>query len=115
MGIPLRALIVEDSEPDCALLVRALIKGGYDVRHTRVDSAASLLANLTAEPWDIVISDHSMPGFTGTAALEIARDVISDVPLIFVSGTIGEEIAVNAMRKGARDYIMKGNLSRLVP
>src|ERR1700722_3484220 len=105
MGVPLRALIVEDSEPDCVLLVRALTKGGYDVRHTRVDSAALLVANLKAGAWDIVISDHSMPGFTGTAALEMAREIISDVPFIFVSGTIGEEIAVNAMREGAKDYI----------
>jgi two-component system cell cycle sensor histidine kinase/response regulator CckA len=111
----LRALIVEDSEDDCALLVRTLAQGGYDVRHKRVDSAKDLLASLDEANWDIVLSDYSMPGFSGTAALALVRERGMDLPFVFVSGTIGEEIAVNAMRVGAQDYIMKSNLRRLLP
>ena len=115
MMVPLRALIVEDNEDDCALLVRILHQGGFDVRHKRVDSAATLLQSIEAEPWDVVLSDYSMPGFSGTAALALVREKGVDTPFVFVSGTIGEEIAVNAMRDGAQDYIMKGNLKRLLP
>jgi two-component system cell cycle sensor histidine kinase/response regulator CckA len=111
----LRALIVEDSEDDCALLIRTLTQGGYDVQHKRVDSAETLLAGLDEADWDIVLSDYSMPGFSGTAALALVREKGLDVPFVFVSGTIGEEIAVNAMRFGAQDYIMKSNLRRLLP
>src|SRR5579872_1298725 len=103
-GQPLRVLVVEDSEDDCMLLVRTLKKEGYDVNHQRVDSAEKLLANLHRENWDIVISDFSMPGFTGTGALELVRKNGLDVPFVFVSGTIGEETAVDAMRRGAQDY-----------
>jgi len=110
----LRLLIVEDSAEDAELLVRALRKGGYDVQYARVDSAESLRANLQ-ESWDLVISDHSMPGFSGIAALEIVRQMRPEIPFIFVSGTIGEDVAVEAMRVGAQDYIMKGNVTRLVP
>ncbi len=113
--MPLRALIVEDSEDDCALLVRTLRQGGFDVHHKRVDSADTLLKSIECDQWDIVLSDYSMPGFSGTAALSLVREKGLDTPFVFVSGTIGEEIAVNAMRVGAQDYIMKGNLTRLLP
>lgn len=114
MPIPLRLLVVEDSVEDTDLLVRALRKAGYEVRHQRVDNAGMLQRTLE-EPWDIVISDHSMPGFSGIAALQIVREKRPEVPFIFLSGTIGEDIAVEAMRVGAQDYVMKGNLARLVP
>lgn len=114
MPNPLRLLVVEDSAEDAELLVRALCKAGYDVRHERVDSRESLLRALE-RPWDLIISDHSMPGFSGIAALQIVRERHSAVPFIFLSGTIGEDVAVEAMRVGAQDYIMKGNLARLVP
>jgi two-component system cell cycle sensor histidine kinase/response regulator CckA len=111
----IRALVIEDSEDDCAILVRTLKQGGYDVDYKRVDSAETLLSSLDGTPWDIVLSDYSMPGFSGTAALHLVREKGLDVPFLFVSGTIGEEIAVNAMRVGAQDYIMKSNLKRLLP
>ncbi|MFY9531294.1 MAG: response regulator [Candidatus Acidiferrales bacterium] len=114
MTTPLRVLVIEDSEADCDLLVRAL-RQGYDVKHKRIDSAAALRASLDTQAWDIVLSDHSMPGFSGTAALAMIRERGLDVPFIFVSGTIGEDAAVDAMRVGAQDYIMKGNLARLLP
>lgn len=115
MGRPLRALLVEDSENDAELLLRALRRGGYEVAHRRVDSATSLLEGLEAGEWDIVVSDYSMPGFTGMAALKIVREKGYDMPFVFVSGTMGEEIAVEAMKTGAQDYIVKGNFARLLP
>ena len=115
MLTPLRALILEDSEMDCALLVRELENGGFSVLHKRVENAPDLRKNLIAENWDIVISDYSMPGFNGTAALRIVQELKADIPFIFVSGTIGEDVAVDAMRNGAHDYVMKGKLKRLAP
>jgi two-component system cell cycle sensor histidine kinase/response regulator CckA len=115
MVIPLRALIVEDSENDCSLLLGVLQRGGYEVTHKRVYSAAALGTTLDEGKWDIVISDYSMPGFSGTDALAFVRGKGLDVPFIFLSGTIGEEIAVNAMRAGAQDYVIKGNAARLLP
>jgi two-component system cell cycle sensor histidine kinase/response regulator CckA len=112
---PLRALIIEDSDSDCDLLVRVLQQGGYDLAYKQVFSADALKMSLSEETWDIVISDHSMPGFSGTAALQIVRDRHLDTPFIFVSGTLGEDAAVDAMRQGAHNYVMKGNLTRLVP
>lgn len=115
MVTPLRALIVEDSQNDCDLLLGMLTRGGYEVTHKRVCSAAALLAVLEENQWDIVISDYSMPGFKGTDALAMVREKGLDVPFIFLSGTIGEEIAVNAMKAGAQDYVIKGNPARLFP
>ena len=115
MTVPLRALIVEDSQNDCDLLLGVLDRGGYQVTHKRVCNAVTLLAVLEEEPWDIVISDYSMPGFKGTDALAMIRNKGLDIPFVFLSGTIGEEIAVNAMRAGAQDYVIKGNAARLLP
>jgi two-component system cell cycle sensor histidine kinase/response regulator CckA len=115
MGTPLRLLIVEDSEDDAALLLRELKRGGYDVIHERVDTPAALTSALDRQKWDLVISDHSMPHFTGIDALHLLRSKGSRIPFIFVSGTIGEETAVSALKDGAQDYLMKTNLKRLVP
>jgi two-component system cell cycle sensor histidine kinase/response regulator CckA len=114
MAITLRALLVEDSEDDALLLIRELRRGGYDIVHHRVDSAQSMHAALDSGKWDIVLSDHSMPNFSGTEALSLLRSRNVDVPFIFVSGTIGEEMAVSALRAGAQDYLLKGNLKRLL-
>jgi len=114
MAVPLRALLVEDSEDDALLLIRELKRGGYDVQPQRVDSAASLHSALDSGRWDIVLSDYSMPGFSGTEALSLLRARNVDIPFIFVSGTIGEEMAVSALKSGAQDYLLKGNLKRLL-
>lgn len=114
MGTLLKLLLVEDSETDAELLSLALRKGGYEVNCKRVDTREALRTSLS-ETWDLVISDHSMPGFSGMAALSMVRENNPELPFIFVSGTIGEDIAVDAMRVGAQDYIMKGNLARLLP
>lgn len=115
MGIPLRLLVVEDSEDDAALLLRELQRGGYDVTCERVDTAVAMLSAIFSQKWDLVISDHSMPHFSGIDALRLLRSNGSRVPFIFVSGTIGEETAVSALKDGAQDYLMKTNLKRLVP
>ena len=112
---PLRLLQVEDTEDDAALVQLALSRAGYDVLARRVDSAEGLRRELHQSEWDLVIADYTMPGFSGTKALAIVREQHPDLPFIFVSGTIGEDTAVAAMRTGAHDYIMKGNLSRLAP
>ena len=112
---PLRVLVVEDSEDDTELLLHELRRGGYDLTHTRVDIAEMMRAELSARTWDIVISDFSMPHFNAFAALELLHSTQQDIPFIIVSGTIGEDRAVTAMKLGAHDYILKGNLKRLVP
>lgn len=110
----LRALIVEDEENDALLLADHLQLSGVSLDWHRVDTEQDMIAALQ-EPWDIVFSDFSMPYFSGARALEILRQYEPDIPLIFVSGTIGEDSAVEAMKSGAQDYVMKGNLVRLQP
>ncbi len=114
MGVPLRVLIVEDYEDDALLLLRELRRGGYDPVHERVDTAEAMEAALDAGEWDLVIADHSMPAFSSSAALELLRRKgYEDLPFIIVSGQIGEHVAVDAMKAGAQDYLMKDNLARL--
>jgi len=110
-----RILIVEDSDDDTELLLRELRKGGFDPVHQRVETVQDMQAALQASTWDIIISDYSMPHFDGIGALKLAKSLEFDLPFIIVSANIGEEIAVMAMKAGAHDYIMKGNLARLVP
>ncbi len=112
---PLRLLQVEDTPDDAALIERALARAGYDVFARQVSSAEDLRRELHESEWDLVIADYTMPGFSGTKALAIVREQHPDLPFIFVSGTIGEDTAVAAMRTGAHDYIMKDNLKRLAP
>ncbi len=115
MTLPMRVLIVEDSEDDTLLILRELSKAGYTPEHRRVDSPATLQDALKEDAWDIVITDHNLPEFGSEAAIQQVKQTDLDLPIIIVSGSIGEEIAVAAMKSGAHDYIMKGNLSRLVP
>ena len=111
---PLRVLIIEDSEMDALLLEEQLKAGGYVLESRRVDNAEDLANALETHTWDIIFSDHNMPRFSSTEALEIVRSSALDVPFLIVSGAIGEEAAVAAMRAGAQDYLMKGNMVRLV-
>jgi PAS domain S-box-containing protein len=113
MRKPLRALIVEDSEVDAELLVHELTKAGYDLSHERVDSADAMRTALERGRWDLVLSDYSMPAFSGLAALQVLHSTGLDLPFIIVSGTVGEETAVSALKAGAHDFIRKGRLARL--
>jgi signal transduction histidine kinase len=112
---PIRVLAVEDSENDFRLAVRLLRRAGFVPDCQRVQDLPTLQQALLEGPWDAVISDFSMPGFSGLEALAEFRKTGLDIPFIFVSGTIGEEMAVAAMQAGANDYVMKENLSRLAP
>jgi len=111
----LRLLVVEDSEDDFLLLELLLRQGGYAPECRRVETAAQLLEALGAEPWDLVISDYSLPGFTGLDALRLVQEKRPGLPLIIVSGAISEDAAVAAMRAGAKDYVRKGDMARLLP
>lgn len=112
---PLRVLIVEDSADDAELVVRELARGGFAVTSERVDSARGLREALDRARWEVVLSDYAMPGFSGTEALNLVKGAGLDVPFIIVSGTVGEEAAVGAMRSGAHDYVLKQSLVRLCP
>jgi len=115
LGTSLRLLLIEDSEDDAQLLVHELKRAGYDVRYERVDTEETLTAALNRQTWDLAIGDYSMPQFSGMAALRIIQERGLDLPFISVSGTITEEMAVAAMRAGAKDYVTKGHLQRLIP
>jgi sigma-B regulation protein RsbU (phosphoserine phosphatase) len=115
MGKPLRVLIVEDSEDDALLLVFELRRGDYSPVFKRVETVDAMRKALEEESWDLVISDYVLPGFSGLEALRLVRRSGLDLPFIIVSGKIGEDTAVNSMKEGANDYLIKGNISRLVP
>jgi PAS domain S-box-containing protein len=111
---PLRVLLIEDSDFDATLLMRILGKGGYQLAYERVETASQLQEALARE-WDLVIADYNLPQFSAPAALEMVKAAGRDIPFIIVSGAIGETTAVAAMKAGAHDYLMKGNLTRLIP
>lgn len=115
MGTLLRVLLVEDSEDDALLLLRELQGGDYQVTFERIDTPTAMKAAIIGQTWDIVICDYSMPTFSAPAALKQVKESGLDLPFIIVSGTIGEDTAVAAMKAGAHDYIIKGNLARLTP
>jgi diguanylate cyclase (GGDEF)-like protein/PAS domain S-box-containing protein len=112
---PLATLIVEDSASDAALMVRYLNRAGFEVTHERVETALQMRAVLDAQPWDVILCDFSLPGFDAPAALATLQQSGLDIPFIIVSGSIGDETAIELMRTGAHDYLMKDNLARLAP
>jgi len=115
MSAPLRVLFVEDSEDDMLLILRELKRGGYDVMFERVDTLEDMRSALSKGKWDIILSDYTMPHFSAQAALSLFKEMELDIPFIIVSGAIGEQTAVALMKAGAHDFVMKGNLARLVP
>lgn len=115
MSQPLRVLLIEDSEDDAALLVRELKRAGFKPNALRVETAEALLGALADGPWDLVLCDYTLPRLDAPRALEIVKASGHDVPFIIVSGTIGEEKAVESMRAGAHDFVLKDRLARLGP
>jgi signal transduction histidine kinase len=111
----LRVLMVEDREDDMHLLLLHLKRGGYEPVYCRVDTAQAMLEQLRTQQWEMVLADYNMPDFSGLQALKIAQESGLDIPFIIVSGAIGEELAVAAMKAGAHDYLLKDKLARLVP
>jgi PAS domain S-box-containing protein/putative nucleotidyltransferase with HDIG domain len=109
----LRVLLIEDNEDDALLVLRELKKGGFNLVYERVETAAAMKKALKEGQWDIILSDYKLPKFDGIQAINLLRETQLDIPLILVSGTIGEETAVECMRAGAVDYVMKNNLTRL--
>jgi signal transduction histidine kinase len=110
----LRVLIIEDSEDDFSILLRELNKGIYEIEYTLVEDAIGL-DNALHQEWDVIVSDYALPTFTGKDALKMCMNQGIETPFIVVSGTVGEEIAVKMMKLGAKDYIMKNSLKRLLP
>lgn len=115
MGKPLRVLVVEDSEDDALLLIRELQQGGYEPVFECVDTEETMMSAIANQTWDIIIADYVMPHFGGLEALRLLQKSGRDLPFIVVSGKISEEIAVEAMKAGAHDYMSKSNLKRFIP
>ncbi len=115
MTKPIRVLIVEDSPDDAELLTLELSRGGFDPDATRVQDEAAMRAALAGGRWDLILADHTVPGFGALPALALAREADPDTPFLVVSGTVGEERAADLMRAGASDFVLKGSLVRLVP
>lgn len=112
---PLRLLLVEDSDDDALLILQCLARHGYDCVTRQVMTAKGLTEALAEEHWDIILCDYVMPGFDALAALEIVRQQKVEIPVIIVSGTVGEDVAVASLKHGAQDYILKQNMTRLGP
>ena len=115
MSTPLRVLIVEDQEDDAALMLRELRRAQFEPEYERVETEEEMAAALEKGGWEIVLSDHGLPRFNSLQALNMLHESGLDLPFIIVSGSIGEDLAVAAMKSGAHDYIMKHNLARLGP
>jgi phosphoserine phosphatase RsbU/P len=112
---PIRVLVVEDSEFDARILVGTLKQGGYDPAWQRVETSEAMVRALEEESWDVILSDYNLPDFSAPAALRLLQQSGLDLPFLIISGGIGEDVAVASMKAGAHDYLMKGNLARLVP
>ncbi len=115
VNIPIRVLIIEDTDDDKELVLRHLKKGGYIPEYECIQTREELIYTLDNQNWDLILCDYSMPKFDGLTALRIVKQKAKDIPFILISGTVGEEIAVEAMKAGAQDYLMKDNLIRLIP
>src|SRR6202163_3815015 len=115
MEASIKVLLVEDTVEDADLLIREMRKGGLEIVAHRVETREALEHALETLRPDVILSDYALPGFGGMAALEIVKQHRLDTPFIFVSGTIGEERAIEALKQGATDYVLKDNRARLVP
>ena len=114
MGGAIRVLMIEDAEVDALLNVRELERGGYEPHWQRVETAEEMAAALRDREWDVILADYRLPRFSAPAALELLQGTELDLPFIVVSGGIGEETAVMAMKAGAHDFFLKSNMARLV-
>jgi PAS domain S-box-containing protein len=115
MNSLLRLLVIEDSEDDADLIVREVRRGGFRIEFQRVETKPDMQQALAQSTWDMILSDYSMPKFSAMAALQVLNDSGLDIPFLVISGTIGEETAVTALKAGAHDFLLKGKLARLVP
>jgi hypothetical protein len=111
---PLRILFIEDNPDDVELVLRDLQRCGLDTTHQRVESAGDMRNALASDSWDLILSDYNMPQFSAAGALGVLKESGQDVPLIVISGSIGEDRAVALLKDGACDFVTKGMLARLV-
>ncbi len=111
----LRLLLIEDSKDDAELIVREVRRGGYTIEFERVETKLDMQQALAQGTWDMILSDYSMPKFSAMSALQVLKDSGLDIPFLVISGTIGEETAVTALKAGANDFLLKGKLARLMP
>jgi PAS domain S-box-containing protein/diguanylate cyclase (GGDEF)-like protein len=112
---PVRLVLVEDVPTEAEIAIRQLEAGGFTCTWSRVESEAALRKALAENKPDLILSDFTLPGFDGISALEVAREAAPGIPFMFLSGTIGEEIAIDALQRGAYDYVLKTNMARLAP
>lgn len=115
MSEPLYLLLVEDSDEDAQLVIRELHRQGYEVTYERVETAQTFREALSRQAWDVILCDYSLPHFDAPHALEVFKESGYDLPFIILSGTIGEETAVSALKAGAHDFLIKGKYARLGP
>src|SRR5918996_6032621 len=115
MGKLIRALLVDDSDDDAQLLLREIRQAGYTVEYHRVDTATALASALSEKNWDVVLAEYKMPSLNGNDALRLFKRANLDCPFIIVSNAISDETGATTMQRGAHDYVMKGNLRRLLP
>ena len=115
MKSPLRILYLEDDPKDAELVQETLATDGIKCQITRVETEADFIASLEQGGFDLILADYTLPSFDGLSALKIAQQNWPHLPLIFVSGTLGEEVAIEALKIGATDYVLKTRLSRIVP
>src|ERR1051325_4719006 len=115
MKTSLQILQLEDDPNDAELIRAELAAGGFHCELLRVDNRADFMGVLQEANFDLILADYALPQFDGLSALAIARDKCPQVPFIFVSGTLGEEVAIEPLRSGATDYVLKSRLSRLAP
>ena len=111
----LRILIIEDSEDDLQFVLHTLRKNKYEVEYERVETSAAMEAALDRKQWDLILCDYSLPHFDAPRALQLIQTREVDIPFIILSGTIGEETAIAALKAGAHDFLIKGNYHRLSP
>ncbi len=115
MGRPLNVLLIEDSEDDAILIVHELQHGGFDVDYERMDTTGAVRDALKRREWDLILSDHAMPGSCALEALSVAKEVGVDAPFIVVSGWMTDELARSAIKEGASGFVPKNRLAKLVP
>ena len=113
MNKSLRVLQVEDSEVDAELILYMLRREGYNAQAERVENAAGMRRALVERTWDVIVADYHLPCFSALEAIEVLRETGKDIPFIVVSGAVGEDVAVETMRLGAHDYLLKSSLTRL--
>jgi DNA-binding response OmpR family regulator len=115
MAQHLKVLLLEDDPLDAELILARLADGGYECASTRVWTRGKFEAELARDCHDVILADFSLPAFDGLSALRLARDHCPHVPFLFVSGAMGEEVAIESLKNGATDYVLKQRLNRLVP